>query len=440
MMKPPDPTAARALRAGHVRSGVVYGAANVLSAAVPFLLLPVLTRVLSPPQYGQVISFYVLVAVCAAVAGLGLHSAVGVRWLDEAAGDPGRYTGSAIVVVLITTAIAAVVAAMIAPHVGIELAPSLCALAAVVAGANVVNGMRFAVWQSHQRPFPAAMLQISLAVLNVGLSLVAVLVLHLGGAGRILGAACASALIAVASIMSLIYDRAATRASWVDIRALLRFGVPLTPHTLAGTMLGNADRLAVASQLGAATLGVYGTATQLGSVIGVLADAATKAYSPTAYRWLSRRSARSRLRVVAVAYLSIPCWLLVAASLWGIFQIGAPKLLGAEYRNAAVLTTWFLLGGAMNAVYLNVAGLFFFTGKTEWISLASVAAALLALLIAPLAVARFGVVGGGVTYVASQAILLLAAFVLADRIAPMPWKRPGLAIRVLFGRSDSAAP
>lgn len=428
-----------AVRAGFLRSGVVYGAANVLSAAVPFLLLPVLTRALSPQQYGEVISFYLLVAVCAAMAGLGLHSAVGVRWLDQASGDPGRYTGSAIVVVLITTAIAAIMAALIAPHVGIELAPGLCALAAVVAGANVVNGMRFVVWQSHQRPFPAAMLQVSLALLNVGLSLVAVLVMHLGGEGRIIGAASASVLIAVASIMSLVHDRAATRASWVDIRALLRFGAPLTPHTLAGTLIGNADRFAVASQLGAATLGVYGTATQLGSVIGVLADAATKAYSPTAYRWLSRRSARSRLRVVAVAYLSIPCWLLIAAALWGVFLFVAPLLLGAQYRSAGILTIWFLMGGAMNAVYLNIAGLFFFTGKTEWISLASVAASLLALVMAPLAVARFGVVGGGVTYVVSQAILLAAAFGLAGRITPMPWRRPRLAIRVLFGRSTAAA-
>lgn len=434
-----DRTVAGALRDEHVRSGVVYVVANVLSAAVPFLLLPILTRALSPQQYGEVISFYLLVAVCAAVAGLGLHSAVGVRWLDQASGDPGRYTGSAIVLVLITTAIAAVLAASIAPHVGIELAPSLCALAAVVAGANVVNGMRFAVWQSHQRPFPAAMLQVSLALLNVGLSLVAVLVMHLGGSGRILGAASATVLVAVASIMSMVYDRAATRASWVDLRALLRFGAPLTPHTLAGTMAGNADRFAVASQLGAATLGVYGTATQLGSVIGVLADAATKAYSPTAYRWLSRRSLRSRLRVVAVAYLSVPCWLLVAAVLWGVFLFAAPLLLGAEYRRAGLLSIWFLLGGALNAMYLNIAGLFFFTGRTEWISLASVAASLLALLLAPFAVSRLGVVGGGVTYVASQATLLTAAFVLADRIAPMPWTRPGLAIRVLFGRSASAA-
>lgn len=422
------------MRRGLLRSGAIYGAANVLSAAVPFLLLPVLTRALTPQQYGEVISFYLLVSVCGALAGLGLHSAVGVRWLDRVAGDPGSYTGSAIVLVLVSTFITAVLAASVAPRIGIELSRGMCALAAVVAGANVVQGMRFAVWQSHERPFPAAMLQITLAALNVGLSLTAVFVLHLGGRGRILGAAAASAIMAIVSMASLVYDRMATAPSWRDLRALLRFGLPLTPHTLAATLLGNADRFAVASHLGSASLGVYGTATQLGSVIGVLADACTKAYSPTVYRWLSRRSSRSRLRVVAVAYLSIPVWLVLAAVMWLGFITVAPLLLGSAYRSASVLAVWFLLGGAVNAVYLNIAGLFFFTGKTEWISLASVGASLLAMLVASPAVGRFGVVGGGVTYLLSQTVLLLASFALAGRIAPMPWARPRLAMRVLFNR------
>lgn len=427
------------MRRGPFRAGAIYGAANVLSAAVPFLLLPVLTRALTPAQYGEVISFYLLVAVCGALAGLGLHSAVGVRWLDTASGDPSRYTGSAVLLVLVTTLISALLSAQLAPRFGIALAPDLCALAAVVAGANVLQGMRFAVWQSHERPFPAAVLQVVLALLNIALSLVAVLLLHLGGRGRILGASVASLAVALAAIASLIHDKAATRASWSDVRALLRFGVPLTPHALAGTFLGNADRFAVASYLGAATLGVYGTATQLGSVLGVLADAFTKAYSPTAYRWLSRRTSRSRLRVVAVAYLSIPMWLLVAGVLWAGFAVAAPVLLGSQYRSASALAFWFLIGGALNAVYLNVAGLFFFTGKTEWISMASVAASLLGLFVAPLAVSRLGVVGGGATYVISQAALLLAAFALSDRVTPMPWGRPRLAFRVLFNRSMVAA-
>ena len=107
------------MRPGLFRASAIYGGANVLSAAVPFLLLPILTRALTPAQYGEVISFYLVVAVCGAVAGLGLHSAVGVRWLDSSSGDPSRYTGTAVVLVLVTTVVSSALSAQLAPRFGI---------------------------------------------------------------------------------------------------------------------------------------------------------------------------------------------------------------------------------------------------------------------------------------------------------------------------------
>src|SRR5687768_16928039 len=130
---------AASLKRSLLRSATIYAAANILSAGVPFILLPVLTRKLTPSQYGEVVSFYMLVAVCSSLAGLGLHAAVGVRWLDPAKGDPAKYTASAVLLALLTTAFAAAVAAVLAPQLGLELAPALCALAAVVAGTTVLQ-------------------------------------------------------------------------------------------------------------------------------------------------------------------------------------------------------------------------------------------------------------------------------------------------------------
>jgi O-antigen/teichoic acid export membrane protein len=417
---------------GVLRSGAIYGLANVLAAGVPFLLLPILTRALTPAQYGEVISFYMLVAVSGSVAGLSLQAAVGVRWLDTARGDPGRYTASAMLLVVLSTALAALLASALAPLAGVELSVAICSLAAVMAGSNVLQGIRFAVWQSCERPLQAATLQVSSAVLNIALSLLAVLALQMGGRGRILGATIAIVMVALVGAWLLIRERSATRPSFVDLRALLRFGLPLTPHTLAGALLVNADRFAVSTQLGSGALGIYGTAAQLGMVINVIADAAIKAYSPSMYRLLSRNTARSRLRVVAITYLSIPVWLLVAGVLWAAFFLLGRWLLGDRYLDAIELSVWFLLGGALTGVYLNIAGLFFFTGKTEWVSVATVSASVVAMLLAPYAVSSSALIGGGVAYLCAQFAMLTAAWVLSRQIQPMPWGHPVLALRVLM--------
>lgn len=416
---------------GFLKAGAVYTAANVLAAGVPFLLLPVLTRALDPQQYGQVVAFFMLVTVCSSAAGLGLHSAVAVRWLDSGS-EPRRYTGSAIALAVASTAVTAAAAAIAGAILDLGLGPAWCALAAVAAGTTTLQGMRFAVWQCTERAVPAATLQVVAAMLNIGLSLLAVFVLDLGGAGRILGAVAAGIGIAVLSVYLLAGERAAARPSRADIKSLLRFGLPLMPHALGGSLLASADRFAVSASLGAAALGIYGSAYQLGMVINVLGDAVIKAYSPTMYRLLGRNSTRSRLRVVALFYLCIPFWLIAALLLWLFFEATGSLLLGREYLEAIDLSIWFLCGAAFSAMYLNIAGLFFFTGKTEWLSLATGSAALLALSLAPRAVERFGVQGGALTYLLVQLALLAAAWALSTQVYPMPWRRPTLAVRLLL--------
>lgn len=413
------------------RSGAIYGLANVLAAGVPFLLLPVLTRALSPAEYGEVVSFFMLVSVSAALAGLSLHGAVGVRWLDTSRGDPKSYTRTAVFLVAASTALAAGLSALLGPAAGLDLRPGVCAMAAFVAGCMALQGMRFAVWQSRHQALPAAALQVVSAILALSLSLVAVLLLSWGSAGRIVGAVLACLIVAGFSVLSLSRLVGCSRPSYVDATALLRFGLPLMPHAMAGALLGSLDRFAVSAQLGAGALGIYGAASQLGLVINVLADAVTKAFTPQMYRMLARNTIRDRLRVVALSYLSVPAWLLVALGLWGALLLGGEVLLGPKYLAAIDLTVWFLLGGALTGAYLSVAGLFFFTSKTEWISVATLAACAVTAVLAPATVEYYGVMGAALTYCMGQAALLLAVWTLSLRVKPMPWQRPSLALRVL---------
>lgn len=421
-------------RSNLLRLSAVYSIANVLSAGVPFILLPVLTRALTPAQYGEVISFYMISAICSAFAGLSLQAAVGVRWLELNNSDPRRYTYAALLIAVVTTVVTAIAAALIAPTF-VSLAPWACGMAAVSAGALSIQSMRFSVWQSQSNPFPAAALQVGSATLNITFSLLGVFALGMGGSGRIGGAAMAGFLVALLSIYLLIQRREAMpELISGDIAKLLRFGVPLIPHVLAGAFLANADRIVVSTELGAATLGVYGTAAQLGQVIGVLADAMVKALTPTLYTLLGRNSIRDRLRFVGIAYLSVPVWLGIAIALWAFYKFTGSFLLDARYLRAVDVSLWFLLGGAFSAMYLNVAGLFFFKGRTEWISVATLTAAATALILSIPAVQHFGVTGGALSFMASQFVLLCAALALSIRMSPMPWSRMGLAFKVLIKR------
>jgi NADH-quinone oxidoreductase subunit H len=94
-----------------LHAGAIYAAANVASAAVPFLLLPLLTRVLAPADYGHIVAFALLVTLCTPFAGLSVHSAVGVAWFNKSRDEIPVFNGMATGLNAVTTAILAPIVA-----------------------------------------------------------------------------------------------------------------------------------------------------------------------------------------------------------------------------------------------------------------------------------------------------------------------------------------
>lgn len=421
------------MRVGMLRAGAIYALGNVLAAGVPFLLLPILTRALEPEQYGEVVAFFLLASVASSIAGLNVHGCVSVRWFDRQQSDFNRFVGTALIVAIVSTAMAtsAFLAAGLIWHDRMGLPAMQWAMAALLAGASTIGHIRTTLWQSQRRPVPSAAFQVSGAALNMALSMLGVLVLSLQALGRNGGATAAALIAAVAAVILLTRDGRAWAWNVDDARRLLRFGVPLIPHALAGAALATADRFAVSAQLGTEVLGVYGAAAQLGMIMIVLSDAASKALSPWIYAQLSNASATGRLRVVGTAYAMVPIWLITAFAVWIVLLACAPWLLGVRFQAAAQLSIWFLLGGAMTAIYVNVAGLFFFTSRSEWLSLATLCTGTIAILLAPLLVERFGVSGAAIAYLCAQFTQLTLSWLVSLRVQPMPWHRPGLALRVL---------
>lgn len=415
-----------------LRAGAIYAAANVASAAVPFLLLPLLTRVLSPDEYGHVVGFSLLVTLCLTLAGLNAHAALGVVWFKKPREEMPAFTGTALALAIGSTALVAGLVAVVLqrwPELAVGITPVWGALAALTAGAGVMLQCRLVLWQSQQQPVRNAMLQVSSSVLNVGLSLAAVLALGLGSSGRNGGIAAAALLMALVALVLFVR---AGEVRWAPerghMRELVGFGLPLILHTLAGVLLGTADRWTVSVHLGSHALGVYGAGAQLGMVMGILADAFVKAYGPWLYAKLASKDATDRQAAVGAIYVAMPAFFLLAAVVGVALQGASTVLLGAKYREAASVLPWFMLGGALSGLYLCTSVLFFFSARTGLLSLTTFSAAVCGALCTWLLATRFGIEGAAMGYAATQGLLALFTTVVAMKTFDLPWRHPGQAL------------
>lgn len=66
-----------------VKSMGIYTISNVLNAAIPFLLLPVLTRYLDPSDYGVLSNFNAIANFMVPLVGINLMASVQVQYIKE---------------------------------------------------------------------------------------------------------------------------------------------------------------------------------------------------------------------------------------------------------------------------------------------------------------------------------------------------------------------
>jgi O-antigen/teichoic acid export membrane protein len=187
-----------------VGSTAIYAMANVINSAIPFLLLPVLTRVLAPEEYGVVAMFTTVMAVLSAVTGLSMHGAVSVRYFNSQTNHP-RFLGSCLVLLSCSTSIVLafmwVMGGIFSEWVGL---PEKWLLLAVLASSfQTLIYIRLVMWQVKGQAVRYGFFQVIQTLVNLGVSLWLIIIADLGWEGRVLGIFVALSVFGVLAVFSL---------------------------------------------------------------------------------------------------------------------------------------------------------------------------------------------------------------------------------------------
>ena len=426
------------LRSKLVGNAAIYLGANVLNAGIPLFLLPILTRVLTPLDYGTVAMFGITLSVLGAFTGLSVHGAVNVRYFQLEKSELAEYVATCVGILIIsTTVIFFVVAAFGSWLTTVSGVPADWLLVAVVlSGLQFLGNIRLSLWQVAGQAKSFGAFQISQSLLNAGLSLIFVLVIGLAWQGRVLGQVLAIGAFGIFALWWLLRDGllkrpVAWRKQGLDA---LKFGIPLIPHVIGGLAIATGGQFLVTKMFGLSQTGLYVVGAQIGSGMGLISDAFVKTYGPWMYEKLSDGSVASRHLIVGITYYVIVSFLILSAIVSiGVFFI-FKFLVGDEFFPARSLTALFIFGNGFVGMYYAVAGFFFFSSKTHFVSLITISSGAVAISMMWILGQMLGLKGVALGYLCSQAIMFLFAWLLANLAYPMPW----LQIRSAFAAVSSA--
>lgn len=403
----------------------IFLSANIVNAGIPFLLLPFLTRALTPADYGVVAMFGVMVNLFGTLTGLSVHGAIGVRYFELERAALARYVGACIGILFVSTAVVLTLVGVFGKWLEgpSNLPYGWILIAVLVSGFQFLINIKLTLWQVGGAAKHYGIFQVSQGLLNAGLSLLLIFGFLMTWEGRVLGQIVATAAFGGLALCWLFFNNeiARPRAEERQIKDALKFGVPLIPHVIGGLVMVVADRFIIGNMLGVQAVGIYTLALQFGMIMGLVADAFVKVYGPWLYAKLKLDTPGARLEVVGVTYI---VWFafVVLAIVANIFcQLFFLDVVGEEFAAAQGIVFWFFLGQTFKGMYLSVAGFFFFSSRTSSVSLVTVSTGVFSIIATIVFVKLFGLKGAAMAYALSEGLLFLFAWAISQRIHKMPW-------------------
>lgn len=419
------------LKHGIVRHGLfsgsaVYLSSNVLAAAVPFALLPILTRYLSTDEYGQVAIYQTILAGLIALISVSAHGAAGVKYYESnfSKNELKLFIGNCFLIIVTNSAVIFLIIFLFNEKLSrwLNLPGDWLYMGVFVSCATCFILIRMTQWQVSKKAKNFGVFQISQSIMATGMSLLLVVYFSQGAAGRMWSLTITPIVFLLISLI-LFYKDDLLSVVWRPkyIKEILNFGIPLIPHSVGFFLLSAVDRIIINDKLGIAQVGIYMVAVQLVAVMGLVFDAINNAYVPWLFERLKRDQLDEKKQIVRWTYAY--CLALMGFTL--LVFVFSPALViiivGDEYSPAADLIGWLALGQAFNGMYLMVTNYIFYSKRTGLLSLSTITTGLINVGLLFLFTDHMGLKGAAIAYAASMGLKFAATWFVANLRHPMPW-------------------
>jgi O-antigen/teichoic acid export membrane protein len=409
-----------------LKNSFVFILGDILNRSVPFFMLPILTRYLTPDDYGIISVFTVAIGIFSVFIGLSVEGAINVNFFQLSKERLKEYIGNTILILNISTIIVFLAVLLFSPYIleHLKLEKEWLIVAVFLAFSQFFTTVNMLLWTAEQNPKAYSIYQILQTLTTTLLSILLVVGLGLGWEGQLLATTVATLLFSMISFIFIVKrGYIIFKFNKNDIKDALKFGVPLIPHALSGWVKTGADRVVLMSLLGASSTGVYSVGYQLGMVISIIVTAFNKSWSPYLFKILSNNPSQKQKReLVFYSYIYFVAIFLLAFIVSYILELIIPYFLGEKFLQASGYTLYFSLAFAFGGMYFMVTNYIFFVKKTHILAIITFITALIHIILLYVFITLHGTIGAAEATLISYIITFILTWWLSNRVYAMPWK------------------
>lgn len=377
----------------------IYGISNIGSALIPFLLIPFLTKNLSPENFGIFTNYNVLLSVIVLFVGLNMHGAIQQQYFKLNHDNFTSYLSNAFIISIISSIFVCLIIILSGSFIfGFTGIPISWVLISVPIGFfNFATIVLLSLFQIKSKPLNYLLYKLFNAIMNFILTILIVTYYDQTWQGPVLGKIIAYTatfligayiLIFIFKINLVIYKKYITH--------LLKFSMPLVISALGGMILTVSDRFFITNMISLNENGIYSLGYQLGMIVSLITIAANQALMPKIYEDLSNKIRDNRnIHKIINYYFLIIIVSMIFINFFVYFFFD--YFIGTEYSQSKKYIWIISLGYGAQGIYFIFVNFLFFIEKTGIIAIMTFSTAILNLALNFIFIKYFGGLGAAIS-------------------------------------------
>jgi O-antigen/teichoic acid export membrane protein len=404
---------------------IVYGLGQAGGRLIQLILVPILTRVFRPAEYGAIELVMLIFAIVSLLAVSGMDAAL-ARFFYE---QPDRQSRRVMATTsamhrLLTSGFLGAILILFAPQISLLVlgSPDYAKYVRIIGVTLPFSGLYLFANEALRvtfQPWKYIVLN-AFEMTTVGALTIYFVVVRDFSVSGVLYARLIADVAAAGLALVLLRHTLTRRGSWSYLRTMVRYGAPLIPVALTYSVLTYADRQVLLHLGSLADVGVYSVAVKLAAPVMLAITAFNLAWGPMAFSNAADPNAGRLYSWVLSLYTAAGSTLALAVALFApeILSVFVPE----AYRGAAAAGGLLAFGAvAHGAYYIAALGVNLET-KNEWLMVTTGAAAAVTLALAILFVRPFGGTGVAAATLIGFAFSTFSLYLVSQRLRRFPFR------------------
>jgi len=402
----------------------IYTFSTFLKSAIPFLLLPIITKYLSPEDFGIANFYQVVLRLTSGVIMLGVPACCTIFYFKHDRNEYPTLLFNSLVSPIILTLILFIISIFLSKvlYPIFELNYFWIIFLAPIAFLYLFPEITFTTLRNQEKPVKYSFLNLSQILLHFSITTVLVVIFKFDWLGILLGILISLLVINFTSLLYLIKNNMiGGKLNRRLIKYSFFLGSPLVLQRIGGLLINKSDALFISEMLGKDILGIYAVGYQIGMLVLLFQDAIGQAWRPHVFNILKKENESDKVKIVKRSYMLMGVYLMLPILIYFASPYIFKIFINERYHDSIIIAPLIALGYSFLGMYKLVTLYIFYMKKTVILSTFTLVNGFLNIVFNYIFIRIFGVLGAAYATILSMFLIFVVSFIISNKIYPMPW-------------------